>query len=166
MLIHAALVLLIIHDDLNPPPSFTPVNLFIPVDGCFPHFFFLQCCSEPSLAQSQAQMQRCGHFASTTVILCLPHPFPGSPISPPHIQATLSGLHLFAPTVWPGPCFHNPCFGICQLDFTLGNSSKIRLLFLPSSFRRERIGKSPTLSSTKPEGHAIPGPALSWPLPD
>ena len=100
MLIHAALVLLTIYDDLNTPPSFTPVNLFIPVDGCFPHFFFfLQCCSEPSLAQSQAEMQRCGHFAPTTVTLCLPHPFPGSPISPPHIQATLSGLHLFAPAV-------------------------------------------------------------------
>lgn len=41
MLIHAALVLLIIHEDLNPPLSFTPVNLFIPVDGCFPHFFLI-----------------------------------------------------------------------------------------------------------------------------
>lgn len=52
-------------------------------------------------------MQRCGHFAPTTLALCLPHPFPGRPILPPHIQAALFGLHLFAPTVWPGPCFHN-----------------------------------------------------------
>lgn len=149
---------------LPPSPQLTCSFLLMGVSLIF--FFFLQCCSEPSLAQSQAEVQRCGHFAPTTVTLCLPHPFPGSPISPPHIQATLSGLHLFAPAVWPGPCFHNLCFGICQPDFTLGNSSKMRLLFLPSSFRRERIAKSPTLSSTKPEGHAIPGPALSWPLPD
>lgn len=58
------------------------------------------------------------------------------------------------------------CFGICQLDFTFGNSSRTRLLFLPSSLRLERIGKSSTPSSTKPVGPAIPGPALSWPLPD
>lgn len=132
----------------------------------FPTFFsYKQCCCEPPLAQSQAQMQRPCHFAPSSVTPFLPPPFPGNPLPLPHTEGTLFGLHLLAPIVWPG-LVSITCFGTYQLDFTLVNSSKMRPLSLPSSFRLENMGKSPTLSSTKPVGRVICGLASSWLLLD
>lgn len=112
-----------------------------------------------------AQMQRRCHFAPSTIApFPVPHfsvnPFP-LPTSKPLCLGSMSWLQLSDQAL-----ASMTCFGTSHLDFNLGNSSRMGLLSLASSFRLEIMDNSPTLSITPPVGPVLPTVAPSWLLAD